>query len=124
MPPGRATRRGTGANRSPCLDARSGTYWEQEARLHLISIHCETGVMRVTRAMIEAARRAEYDFHQRECLIGAERFIPTPDAVIRAMLEAVLKTLPGPPQLLSSARQASPVAQIVVSGPPEMAGVF
>lgn len=46
--------------------------------------------MKVTREMVEAARRAEFDFAQRNRLLGAGPFRPTSDAVIRAMLEAVL----------------------------------
>ncbi len=38
--------------------------------------------------MIDAARRGEYDFHQKHRLIGPDGF--QPDAVIRAMLEAAL----------------------------------
>jgi hypothetical protein len=44
--------------------------------------------MKVTQAMIERARRAEFDFLQRNRLIGADRFVPTADEVIPAMLEA------------------------------------
>jgi hypothetical protein len=54
--------------------------------------------MRVTREMIEAARRAEYDYYQKGRKIGSERFVATPDAVIRAMLEAALGTAPVPQQ--------------------------
>jgi hypothetical protein len=42
--------------------------------------------MRVTKAMIDAARRDEYDYYQRGRMLSSERFITTPDAVIRAML--------------------------------------
>jgi hypothetical protein len=48
------------------------------------------------REMIEAARRAEFDYYQRGRQIGAERHIPTPDAIIRAMLEGALSTVPEP----------------------------
>ncbi len=44
--------------------------------------------MKITLDMIEAARRAEYDYYQRGRLLGSERHIPTPDPAIRAMLEA------------------------------------
>jgi hypothetical protein len=44
--------------------------------------------------MIEAARRADFDYYQRGRLVGAGRFIPTPDAVIRAMLQAALGDIP------------------------------
>ena len=47
--------------------------------------------MHVTTAMITAARRAEYDYYQKGRVLGADRFIPTPDPVIRAMLGATLK---------------------------------
>jgi hypothetical protein len=50
--------------------------------------------MRVTPEMIEAARRAEYDYYQRGRLVGSGRFIPTPDAVIKVMLEAAFKEVP------------------------------
>ena len=50
--------------------------------------------MRVTRTMIEAARRAEFDYYQQDRMLSAERFIPTPDAVIRAMLEAAVGDAP------------------------------
>jgi hypothetical protein len=46
--------------------------------------------MRVTRAMIEAAQRGEFDFHQRGRTLGAERFVPTSPEIVRAMLEAAL----------------------------------
>jgi hypothetical protein len=52
--------------------------------------------MKITLEMIEAARRAEYDYYQRGRQIGAGRFIPIPDAVIRAMLEAALGDVPDP----------------------------
>jgi hypothetical protein len=50
--------------------------------------------VRITLEMIEAARRAEYDYYQRGRALGAGRFIPTPDAVIRAMLEAAFQEVP------------------------------
>ena len=43
--------------------------------------------MRVTRAMIEAAQRAEFDINQQMRKLGGERFVPTPPEVVRAMLE-------------------------------------
>jgi hypothetical protein len=49
--------------------------------------------MRVTLEMIEAARRAEYDYYQRGRMLGSGRFIPTPDPVIGAMLDAVFKEI-------------------------------
>jgi hypothetical protein len=42
--------------------------------------------LRITLEMIEAARRAEFDFYQRGRQLGPGRFIPTLDPVIRAML--------------------------------------
>jgi hypothetical protein len=50
--------------------------------------------MRITAEMIEAARRAEFDYYQRGRLLGDGRFIPTPDPVIRAMLEAAFAKIP------------------------------
>ena len=54
--------------------------------------------MMPTRAMITAARRAEFDYYQRRGALG-ERFIPTPEAVIKAMVQAALDLLepPGAP---------------------------
>lgn len=54
--------------------------------------------MRVTKEMIDAARRAEYDYYQRGRAAGSGRFIGTPDQVIKAMLEAALKTLEPSPE--------------------------
>jgi hypothetical protein len=48
--------------------------------------------MKITPDMIAAARRAEYDYHPRAGLIGPGRFIPTPDPILKAMLEATLAT--------------------------------
>jgi hypothetical protein len=50
--------------------------------------------VKVTLEMIEAARRAEYDYYQKGRQIGAGRFIPTPDPVIKAMLEAAFREVP------------------------------
>jgi hypothetical protein len=47
--------------------------------------------MHVTSAMVMAARRAEFDFYQKRRWIGAERFVPTSDAVIKGMPAAALK---------------------------------
>jgi hypothetical protein len=49
--------------------------------------------MKVTPAMLTAAKRAEYDFFNRGRTVKDDRFIPTPDTIIRAMLEAALSTL-------------------------------
>lgn len=74
----------------------------------------QTAPMRVTRQMVEAARRAEFDYYQKGRLIDADRFIPTPDAVIRAMLEAAVGDAPKPEGRTSSA----PAARIVVAHKP------
>ena len=52
--------------------------------------------MKVTPAMLTAVKRAEYDFFNRGRKVKDDRFIPTPDALIRAMLEAALSTLDPP----------------------------
>lgn len=69
--------------------------------------------MTPTKAMILAALRAEFDYYQKARQIGPERFIPTPDAVIKAMLEAALKQVemadveePVPPKRKSSIVEA------------------
>jgi hypothetical protein len=49
--------------------------------------------VKVTLEMIEAARWVEFN-HYRRGLLGAGLFKPTPDAVIRAMLEAALGDAP------------------------------
>jgi hypothetical protein len=64
--------------------------------------------MRITRAMIVAAQRAEFDVNQRMRALGADRFVPSPPEVIRAMLKAALGAVememrakevrPSPPQ--------------------------
>jgi hypothetical protein len=43
--------------------------------------------MRITKAMIVAAQRAEFDVNQRMRTLDASRFVPSPPEVIRAMLE-------------------------------------
>lgn len=48
-----------------------------------------TGRVKATQKMIIAARRAEYDHHQRG-RSDPGRFIPTPDGIIRVMLAAAL----------------------------------
>jgi hypothetical protein len=48
--------------------------------------------MHVTTAMITAYRRAEHDYYQKGRGLGADRFIPTPDPVIKAMLAVALET--------------------------------
>ena len=64
--------------------------------------------MHITAAMIEAARRAEYDYYQKDRQLGAGRFIPTPEPVIRAMLEAGLKLAAGEIAETEPAPQAQP----------------
>src|SRR3954447_12334277 len=82
----------------------------KEAHPFWIDICCECDAdcpMRVTRTIIEAARRAEFDYYQQGRMLSAERFIPTPDAVIRAMLEAAVGDAPNlkePKPLVSSTR--------------------
>jgi hypothetical protein len=67
--------------------------------------------MTPTKLMIVAARRAEFDYHQKGRLIGAERFIPTPDPVIKVMLEAALK-------LVDVGKPAAPTTRIVQATKP------
>jgi hypothetical protein len=52
--------------------------------------------IRVTQDMITSARRAEYDYYQKGRIGGSDRFIPTPDPVIRVMLEAAMKLVSEP----------------------------
>jgi hypothetical protein len=80
--------------------------------------------MKVTPAMVTAAKRAEYDFFNRGRRVKDDRFIPTPDAIIRAMLEAALSTL-NPPAKTTS-KPAAPVeirtkrkVSIVTAHPPK-----
>jgi hypothetical protein len=47
--------------------------------------------------MIEAARRAEFDFYQRGRRLGADRFTPMPDQVIRVISGAALGAVPDEP---------------------------
>jgi hypothetical protein len=58
--------------------------------------------MRVTQSMVEAARRAEFDYYQRGRKLPTGAFVPTSDAVIRAMLEAAMAELPEPDTQASS----------------------
>jgi hypothetical protein len=53
------------------------------------SVPAET--MMPTKAMIIAARRAEFDYYQKSRKLGAGRFIGTPDEVIKVTLEAALQ---------------------------------
>lgn len=70
--------------------------------------------MDVTRAMVDAARRAEFDYYQRGGELGS-RFIPTPDVVIRKMLEAALNP-PGPKPI--EGVPPKPIGRIVTAQPP------
>lgn len=45
--------------------------------------------MKITKQMIEAARRAEFDFYRRHRILG-QRFRPIPDAQLHAVLEAAI----------------------------------
>ena len=69
--------------------------------------------MKITPSMVQAARRAEYDFYQKGRALGSGRFIPTPDAVIRTMLEAAVGS-PATSATPSSARKKAPEAQEAV----------
>jgi hypothetical protein len=53
--------------------------------------------LRITLEMIEAARRAEFDFYQRGRRLGADRFTPIPDQVTRVISEATLGAVPDEP---------------------------
>jgi hypothetical protein len=53
--------------------------------------------LRITLEMIEAPRRAEFGFYQRGCRLGADRFIPIPDQVIRVISEVTLGAVPDEP---------------------------
>jgi hypothetical protein len=64
--------------------------------------------MRVTRAMIAAAQRTEYDMTQRMRKLGSERFVPTPPEVVRAMLEAALGAVAAPGSQMKAAQEARP----------------
>ena len=55
------------------------------------SVRLQTELMKITPSMIQAARRAEFDYYQKARALGPDRFMPTPDPVIRAMLEAAVK---------------------------------
>jgi hypothetical protein len=62
--------------------------------------------MKVTDEMVQAARRAEYDYYQRSRRLGSDRFVPTPDLVIRTMLEAALRWVDaGEPKQLSAVQK-------------------
>ncbi|MFL5288613.1 MAG: hypothetical protein ACJ8AW_48580 [Rhodopila sp.] len=68
--------------------------------------------------MIDAARRGEYDYYQRgHMALNAERFIPTPDAVIRAMLEAALKITPDPAPPASPPPRGKTLPRILCPAP-------
>ena len=61
-----------------------------------------TDRMTPTKNMIIAARRAEFDYYQKGRALGGDRFIPTPDAVIKAMLDAALKLVETPEEAATS----------------------
>lgn len=48
--------------------------------------------MEITTAMLRAARRAEFDYYQRNREIGA-RFVPIPDGQMREILEAAIAAI-------------------------------
>jgi hypothetical protein len=48
---------------------------------------------RITESMVDAALRGEFDYRQRERSLGS-MFVPTDRAIVRAMLEAALATIP------------------------------
>ncbi|MGE4049145.1 MAG: hypothetical protein AB7F35_30165 [Acetobacteraceae bacterium] len=58
-------------------------------------------IMIVTKAMIDAAWWAEFDYHQKGRTLD-ERFIPTPDSVISAMLKGALAPMQQGGALLTS----------------------
>jgi hypothetical protein len=82
--------------------------------LKIRSAMMQAALMRVTRTMIEAARRAEFDYYQKGRKIGADRFIPTPDVVIRAMLEAAVGDTPK----AEEPKPSAPAPRIVVAQKP------
>jgi hypothetical protein len=74
--------------------------------------------MDVARDMIDAARRAEFDFYQKGRGLGSDRFVPKPDGVIRMMLEAALKLVPARPgsrQAKAALRSSPPAGQGVAN---------
>ena len=71
----------------------------------------------MTQQMVDAARRGEFDYYQRNRLIGSDRFIATPDAVIRAMLEAALASAPD--HAAPVGQGAGPIPRIVTTRKPK-----
>ena len=69
--------------------------------------------MTPTKGMIQAARRAEFDYYQKGRLIGAGRFIGTPDEVIKIMLEAALKLVETADAPVTTLRKMSVVEELV-----------
>jgi hypothetical protein len=63
--------------------------------------------------MIDAARRAEFDFYKKGRRYD-ERFIPTPDSVIRVMVEAALALVTAE----TGTTPAAPISRIVTANPP------
>lgn len=70
------------------LFRRDHAFWLPTRRRR--SIAAASGWVTDLTGKCDAARRAEYDYYSRNNMIGADRFIPTPDSVIRAMLEGAL----------------------------------
>jgi hypothetical protein len=79
--------------------------------------------LRITLKMIEAPRRAEFDFYQCGRRLGADRFIPMPDQVIRVISGAALGAVPdepvapGPAAAIPAA-VTKPASAIVRAGKP------
>jgi hypothetical protein len=68
--------------------------------------------MDITQEMVKAAQRAEYDYYQGNRLLPNDKFIPTSEPVIRAMLAAALNTVTPPPSTRQQKRS------IVYAQPP------
>jgi hypothetical protein len=72
--------------------------------------------MTPTKAMIQAARRAEFDYYQKGRQIGPGRFIPTPNDVIKVMLEAALKLVETADAPVATRRKMTDVGEPVTTG--------
>jgi len=57
--------------------------------------------------MIQAALRGEFDYYQKARQIGAERFVPTPDPVIKVMLDVALKLVDVAGALVTTRRKSA-----------------
>jgi hypothetical protein len=66
-----------------------------------------------------ATEAAEYDYYLRRRALG-ERFIPTPDAVIKAMVQAVLDQLepPGAPEPAAGSAPRTRTRTVIVAPQP------